>query len=71
MAYVRKTQDIYCIQTNYGYGWEDESCYDTKIEALRDIDGYIEYTKNYGGSVRIKKRRQKQFFTSDESIDGF
>ena len=28
MAYQRKTKDVWCIETNWGYGWEVESEYD-------------------------------------------
>ena len=59
MAYVRKTRDRYDIETNCGYGWEVESNYDTYREAKEDIGGYREYTRAYGGSARIVKRREK------------
>lgn len=58
MAYVRKTKDVWCIDTNCGYGWETESTYDTYAEAKADISGYREYTRAYGGSARIVKRRE-------------
>ena len=59
MAYVRKTRDRWDIETNYGYGWECESSYDTYAEAKRDIKGYREYIGAYGGSARIVKRRER------------
>lgn len=57
--YQRKTKDVWYIQTNYGYGWEDESEYDTYAEAKRDIDEYRIHMVHYGGMCRIVKRRKK------------
>ena len=59
MAYVRKTRDVWCIDTNYGYGWETESRYDTWAEAKRDIGEYRLHMSSYGGQARIVKRREK------------
>ena len=60
MAYVRKTVDRIDIETNYGYGWEVESSYDTYDEAKRDIAGYRECAEAYGGSARIVRRRVRK-----------
>ena len=57
MAYVRKTRDIWCIETNYGYGWEVEATYDTPAEAKRDIHDYRIMTNHNNGICRIVKRR--------------
>ena len=57
MAYVRTTYDEYQIQTNYGYGWEVESRYETYREAKRDIDEYRTCAAHNGGTARIVKRR--------------
>ena len=48
----------YVIQTNYGYGWEDESTYEvgTKYAQVRhDADEYRLIAKE----VRIKRRTPK------------
>ena len=48
----------YVIQTNYGYGWEDESTYEvgTKYaQVKRDADEYRLIAKG----VRIKRRTPK------------
>ena len=48
----------YVIQTNYGYGWEDESTYEvgTKYAQVRhDADEYRLIAKG----VRIKRRTPK------------
>ena len=61
MAYVRKTKDVWCIQTNYGYGWETESEYD-KDDYAKPYFAAREDAKEYalnGCSVRIVKRREK------------
>lgn len=61
MAYVRKTEDVYDIQTNYGYGWETESTYyhcdyeHPCKAAKRDAE---EYRMN-GCQVRVVKRRER------------
>lgn len=61
MGYIRKTEDVWCIDTNYGYGWETESEY-TKNDydnpyksAKEDAKGYREC----GAMVRIVKRRER------------
>ena len=59
MAYQRKTKDIYCIETNCGYGWETECTYDTYAEAKADIEEYRRYIRNYFGVCRIVKRRER------------
>ena len=54
--YKRKTKDEYCIETNYGYGWEVEC----REETLKDaIERQNEYIQNARGlmDIRIKKRR--------------
>ena len=48
----------YVIQTNYGYGWEDESTYEvgTKYAQVRhDADEY----RLIANEVRTKRRRPK------------
>jgi len=45
----------WCIETNYGYGWEKESSYETKEEAERDLPEYQLLVKAYNGSCRIRK----------------
>ena len=48
----------YVIQTNYGYGWEDESTYEVGIkyaQVRHDADEYRLIAKG----VRIKRRRPK------------
>lgn len=60
MAYVRKTIDVWCIDTNWGYGWETESTYDA-----RDYDNpkkaAYEDAKEYrlaGCLAKVVKRRE-------------
>lgn len=61
MAYKRKTRDVWCIDTNYGYGWETESEYtkndypNPKRSAYQDAKEYA----RLGCSVRIVKRRER------------
>ena len=61
MDYVRKTRDVYCIDTNYGYGWETESTYSSEDYDNPRRSAY-EDAKEYrlsGADVRIVKRREK------------
>ena len=57
MSYIRKTEDEWVIQSNYGYGWEDESCYDNYQEANYDIKEYRR--SGYDAQYRLIKRRVK------------
>ena len=61
MSYVRKTKDVWCIDTNYGYGWETESEYD-KDDYENPAKAAKEDAKEYrkaGAMVRVVKRREK------------
>ena len=61
MSYIRKTKDVWCIDTNYGYGWETESTYDKddyenpRKSAREDAKEYMKL----GCQVRVVKRREK------------
>ena len=61
MSYVRKTKDVWCIDTNWGYGWETESEYDEDDyenpmkAAFEDVKGYREA----GAIAKVVKRRRK------------
>ena len=61
MGYIRKTKDVWCIDTNWGYGWETESEYDSddydnpKKSAYEDAKGYREA----GAMARVVKRRER------------
>lgn len=61
MGYVRKTKDVWCIDTNYGYGWETESTYN-KDDYVNPYKSAKEDAKEYrlaGAQVRIVKRRER------------
>ncbi len=61
MAYKRKTKDVWCIDTNWGDGWETENIYDhddyenPKKAAYEDAKGYREA----GAMARVVKRRER------------
>ena len=57
--YIRKTKDVYCIETNCGYGWECECEFDTYEEAKSYLPEYRTYINRYNGVTRIKKRRER------------
>ena len=59
MEYKRKTQDVYYIYTNYGYGWEVESTY-TKEDYKQPYQEAKKDAKEYqlaGANIRIVKKR--------------
>ena len=55
--YVRKTRDRWDIETNWGYGWETETCEYTWAEAKAQAKCYRE---NSSGrfDVRVRKHRE-------------
>jgi hypothetical protein len=56
--YKRKTIDIYYLETNYGYGKELETSYNTLKEAKQGKREYIENCRELQ-SIRIVKKREK------------
>ncbi len=61
MAYQRKTKDVWCIDTNWGYGWETESTYD-KDDYENPKRSAYEDAKEYrlaGCQARVVKRRER------------
>lgn len=61
MAYKRKTKDVWCIDTNWGSGWETESRYD-KDDYENPRKSAREDAKEYrlaGAMTRIVCRREK------------
>jgi len=74
MAYQRKTEDVWYIQGNYGYGWEDLSGYivdpknpsAARKEALEDLKRYRE---NEPAPYRlVRKRERKEEEELNESL---
>lgn len=60
MSYERKTQDIYMLMTNYGYGWEEETCEETYKEIRQRA---LEYLANTNAQLKIIKRREPKEIT--------
>lgn len=59
MPYQRKTQDVYEIQGNYGYGYGFE-CVNTETTRLKAKKSVREYRENEKGTTfRIVKKRIK------------
>jgi hypothetical protein len=56
--YIRKTRDEYDIESNYGYGWDVETCEDTWKDAKAQVKCYRENCP--GIPFRIKKHRVKK-----------
>ena len=59
MAYQRKTKDVWCIESNYGYGWETESTYDEYDDAKADLPEYRIAVSHNFGVCRLCKRRER------------
>jgi hypothetical protein len=58
---ARKTKDVWCIDTNYGYGWETESTY-TEDDYENPEQSAREDAKEYRAmsqhpQVRVYKKR--------------
>lgn len=54
--YTRKTEDVYNIVTNYGYGWEVECSESTLKEAKQRKKEYLENARELRG-IKIEKKR--------------
>ena len=54
MAYTRKTRDLWVLEGNYGYGFEEVTYSDTYAEAKQDLK---DYRANEPYPFRIKHRR--------------
>ena len=59
MAYQRKTKDVWVIESNYGYGWEEESSYDDYDAAKEDLKEYRIAVSHHFGVCRLKKKRER------------
>ena len=55
MAYKRKTKDVWVVQGNYGYGWDDVVEEETRKEAWDMLLCYTENEPKY--QHRVKRRR--------------
>lgn len=58
MSYTRKTQDIFLIESNYGYGWEETTASENRREAREDLKAYRLNQPEY--AHRLIKRREKK-----------
>lgn len=59
MAYKRKTKDVWVIESNYGYGWEEESSYDDYDAAKADLKEYRIAVSHHFGVCRLNKKRER------------
>ena len=53
-----RSKSYYVIQTNYGYGWEDESSYEVGTD-LKQIEKDVAEYRLMGASTRIITRKAK------------
>lgn len=58
MIYQRKTIDEWQLWSNYGLGFEHETSYSTRKEAVQDLKAYRENAGQYNYKL-IKKRIAK------------
>ena len=58
MTYQRKTSDVFVIESNYGYGWEETTASDARREAIEDLKAYRLNQPEY--SHRLIKRRERE-----------
>lgn len=56
--YKRKTKDVYIVQGNYGYGWDDLTFEDTYEEAKKQKKVYNE-NENYPHRIIVKRVKIK------------
>jgi hypothetical protein len=59
MTYKRKTQDLFVIVSNYGYGWEATTASDCRREAINDLKAYRINQPQYAHRL-IKRRERKE-----------
>lgn len=57
MAYVRKTRDVWNIETNFGYGWEYETSEDNYQAAREQLRCY---QRNSFGKFRVRMVRKRE-----------
>lgn len=57
MAYIRKTEDEWWIESNYGYGWDLETTESTLSDAKKQLKCYRE---NLNVPLRITRHRIKK-----------
>lgn len=53
--YIRKTRDIFVIEQNWGYGWEEVSTYTDRMEARKDLKAYRENQPEAPARIRAHR----------------
>ena len=57
--YQRKTEDVFYIMANYGYGWDEVYCCDTFKEARETLKCYLFNEKNANFCITIKRIKKE------------
>ena len=57
MAYQRKTRDVWVIEGNYGYGWEEVTAEDSYKDARENMRLYRENEPEYPHRLRCTRER--------------
>lgn len=57
--YVRKTEDVYILMGNWGYGWDEVLTESTMKEARQRLREYLENDKTASYKI-VKKRIRKE-----------
>ena len=57
MTYIRKTKDVWVIESNYGYGFEETTASDDRREARADLKAYRDNQPEYAHRLVCKRER--------------
>ena len=55
MAYIRKTEDEFNVQGNYGFGWEDVCAESTYREARERLREYRDNEPGYPHRIKVRR----------------
>ena len=55
--YKRKTKDVWILEGNFGYGWEEMIEYNNRKEAYDDLKSYIDNDKKYDYRIRVTREK--------------
>ena len=66
MAYQRKTSDLFIIESDYGYGWEETISSDNRLDARQNLKDYRINQPEY--SHRLIKRRERNETNTGSNI---
>lgn len=68
MARKRKTQDVFVIEMNYGYGWEEEYETDSITDVIARYKEYVDNVVAYNRGLARWRRKRKKIISPAESL---